>query len=92
MFFWKYAHDLFVCLCRVLAVASRIFSCSVQILGCRKWALVPWPGIEPGPLHWEHGATALMGTEVAVLLQPLILYHQQDDDAAKMAGSISVLL
>ena len=33
-----------------------------------------------------------MGTEVAALLQPLILHHQQDDDAAKMAGSISVLL
>ena len=22
------------------------------------WDLVPWPGVEPGPRHWEHGALA----------------------------------
>ena len=22
------------------------------------WDLVPWQGIEPGPLHWEHEALA----------------------------------
>ena len=22
------------------------------------WDLVPWPGIEPGPLHWQHGVLA----------------------------------
>ena len=24
-------------------------------LSCGMWALVPQPGIEPRPLHWEHG-------------------------------------
>ena len=46
-----------------------IFSLAVPGLSCGKqdrcchlpgslvvgmWDLVPWPGIEPGPLHWEH--------------------------------------
>ena len=32
--------------CWVLAVACRVFSCSI-------WDLVPCPGIERGPLCWE---------------------------------------
>ena len=27
----------------------------MQAPSCGMWDLVPWPGIEPGPLHWEHG-------------------------------------
>ena len=27
-------------------------------LSCGMWDLVPWPGIEPWPLHWEHGVLA----------------------------------
>ena len=27
--------------------ANGLFNCSM-------WDLVPWPGINPGPLHWEH--------------------------------------
>ena len=30
----------------VLLAAYRIFSCGI-------WDLVPWPGVEPRPLHWE---------------------------------------
>ena len=29
-------------------MAHRIFN-----LHCGMWDLVPWPGIKPGPLHWE---------------------------------------
>ena len=39
---------LFIWLCQVLVATHRIFSCSM-------WDLVPWPGIEPRPLHWGHG-------------------------------------
>ena len=38
----------FVCL-SVPVAAHRIFD-----LTCGMWYLVPWPGIKPGPLHWEH--------------------------------------
>ena len=49
---------LFICLRQVLVadlwssifvVACGIFSCYMQILSCRMWDLVPWPGIEPKP-------------------------------------------
>ena len=46
-------------LCWVLTVAhgmvhfhcsmQDLFTCSMQILGCGTWDLVPWPGIEPEP-------------------------------------------
>ena len=29
-------------------MACRFFSWGI-------WALLPWPGIKPGPLHWEYG-------------------------------------
>ena len=48
---------------QVLVVTRRIFdlhrgmqdllSCSKQTLSLGIWDLVPWPGIEPGSLHWE---------------------------------------
>ena len=41
--FLKY---LFIWLCWVLVVALRIFCCGM-------YDLIPWPGIEPWPLHWE---------------------------------------
>ena len=31
---------------------------SASGLGCSMWDLVPWPGLNPGPLHWKHGVTA----------------------------------
>ena len=42
--------------------AHGIFSCGMQTLSCSMWALVPWPGIEPGPpvlRAWSlsHGTT-----------------------------------
>ena len=33
-------------------------SCSMQILSCGMWDLVPSPGSNPGPLYWEHGVLA----------------------------------
>ena len=30
-------------------------SWGIWTLSCSVRDLVPWPGIEPGPLHWEHG-------------------------------------
>ena len=38
---------------------SKIFIyLGVLGLSCRMWGLVPWRGIEPGPLHWEQGVLA----------------------------------
>ena len=42
---------LFIWLCWVLVVACELLVHSM-------WNLVPWPGIEPRPLHWEHGVLA----------------------------------
>ena len=28
-------------------------------LDCGMWGVVPWPEIEPRPLHWEHGVESL---------------------------------
>ena len=42
------AGGIFVVVCGIFTVACGIFSCSMR-------ALVPWAGIEPGPLHWEYG-------------------------------------
>ena len=43
-----------------LVAACRIFSCGIWTLSCPMWGLVPWLGIEPGPValaiwslsHW----------------------------------------
>ena len=40
----------FLRLCEVLVVAWRTFN-----LSCSMWDLVPQPGIQPRPLHWEQG-------------------------------------
>ena len=46
-----------------LVAAFRIFSRGTRTLSCSVWDLVPWPGMEPTPLHWVHGvlATGLPG-------------------------------
>ena len=31
----------------------NLFSYAMQTPTCGMWDLVPWPGIKPGPLHWE---------------------------------------
>ena len=41
--------------CNWLIAAHRVFSCSMRTLSCSLRDLVPWPGIEPRPLLWEHG-------------------------------------
>ena len=49
---WDFKNEfmyLFIWLCRILVVPCTIF-----YLHCSMWALVPWPRIELGPLHWEH--------------------------------------
>ena len=38
------------------------FSYSMQIFPCSMWALVPGPGMEPSPLHWECGVFSLWTT------------------------------
>ena len=35
-----------------------VLYCSMQTLSCGMWNLVPWPGIESGPLYWEHEVLA----------------------------------
>ena len=42
-----YCHDHF------LEVKKKFFL-TLLSLHCGMWDLVSWPGIEPGPLHWEH--------------------------------------
>ena len=43
----------------LICIASRgIFSWSMQTLSHSMWDLVPWPGIELRPLHWERGVLA----------------------------------
>ena len=32
---------------------------AVAGLSCSMWDPAPWPGIEPRPLHWEHGVLAI---------------------------------
>ena len=70
--------NLFIWLCRVLVVARGnfdlhcrigIFSCGMWALSCSMWDLVPWPGVEPRPLHWECGvlATGPPGKSLSVL-------------------------
>ena len=47
--------DLWSSLQRELfSCGKQILSCSMWTLGCGMWDLVPWPGIEPWPLYWEH--------------------------------------
>ena len=73
VFFFFFNWNLFlICLHWVLAAAlgsllfiaaCRLFSCRRWTLGCGIWALVPWPGMEPGPpalgvwspSHWASG-------------------------------------
>ena len=51
---------LFVWIHQILVATSKIFTCGMQTLSYSMWDLVPWPGIEPGPLalgaqslsHW----------------------------------------
>ena len=78
MFFFKKIFNLFIWLHWVLVVAHGnldlrcrigIFSCCVWALSCSVWDLVPWPGGEPRPLHWECGvlATGPPGKSLSVL-------------------------
>ena len=52
---------LFIWLCRVSGVARWMFCCGI-------WNLVTWLGIEPGPLHWEHGILATGPPEKSQLI------------------------
>ena len=37
---------------------SWTFSCSMWTVSYDMWDRVPWPGIQPRPLHWEHRVLA----------------------------------
>ena len=44
---------------RYLASTFLIFfPFSFLVVQCNTWDLFPWPGIDPSPLHWEHGVLA----------------------------------
>ena len=36
-----------------------IFLGFIFFAACGMWDILPWPGMEPPPLHWEHGVLAL---------------------------------
>ena len=40
--------------CQVVIVALRMFSWDMWTLSYGMWDPVPWPGIKPTPLPWEH--------------------------------------
>ena len=46
---------------KIIYLAVLDLSCSMQTLSCYMWDLVPWPGIEPDPLPWDHRATGPPG-------------------------------
>ena len=58
LFFYLCSCCLFSC--ADLSCSTQDLSSSLQIrtLSCGVRDLVPWPSIEPRPLHWEHGALA----------------------------------
>ena len=51
-FLFIYFKNIYFGSCRGLVAAHRIF-------GFGMWNLVPWPGVEPGPLHQEHKVPAV---------------------------------
>ena len=61
---------LLIWLPQVLAVACKLFGCSM-------WDLVPWPGIEPRPLHWENGvlATGSPGKSLCHILDSICKWY-----------------
>ena len=59
-FFLIWLHWVLVGTCRNFTAACWIFSCS-------SWDPVPWPGIEPGPLHWECSLSHWITREVLAL-------------------------
>lgn len=36
-----------------LSCGTQNLCCHMQALSCGVWDLVPWSGIEPGPLYWQ---------------------------------------
>ena len=44
IFIWL--HQVFVEICKIL-------NCRIRVLSCSMWDLVPWSGVNLGPLHWE---------------------------------------
>ena len=60
---------LFIWLCWVFFVTHGVFdSCGRWVPSCGTWELVPWSGIEPGPLHWECGVLATGPPEKSLVL------------------------
>ena len=57
---WFFFFKIFIWLPWVLTAARRIliFTEACMTLSCSMQALVPWPRIEPGPLHWEYRVSA----------------------------------
>ena len=45
--------------CIFIYLAVPRLGCSMQTLSCGMWNLVPRLGIEPVPMHWEHGVLAM---------------------------------
>ena len=66
-----------------LAVLS--LSCSMCTLSYGMWDLVPWPGIEPGPLQWE-GRVLATGPPGK---SSLILFDQTDKTCTLIAKNIA---
>ena len=50
------------CYCIIALTALKKYIYRIYLaapgLSCGLWHLVPWPGIRPGPLHWERGVLA----------------------------------
>ena len=55
---WACSRHNTVCLTDITLLKIFIYL-AVPSLSCSMWDLVPWPGSEPGPLHWELGVLAV---------------------------------
>ena len=47
-----------VSLLKLFYLAALGLSCGIWTVSCGMWDLIPWPHIEPWPLHWESGVSA----------------------------------
>ena len=50
---------IYVCIYKDYKVIILFIYLAVLSLNCSMWGLVPWPGINPGPLHWERKVLAI---------------------------------
>lgn len=54
LFIWLHCFSVWCPAPSICIAACEIFSCGLWTLSHGMWDLVPGPGLNPAPLHWEH--------------------------------------